>query len=106
MRSVRSFMSALPRSTMQAFKTRYLQPEEYQEATECLLQQAQHDAFADEIKQLKDGKHINVKSSLLPFMPFFDGRHLRVGGRIHKAQVPLEAKHQLILPEKHHVTKL
>ena len=106
MRSLRSFMSALPRSTMQAFKTRYLQPEEYQEATECLLQQAQQDAFADEIKQLKDGKHINVKSSLLPLMPFFDGRHLRVGGRIHKAQVPLEAKHQLILPEKHHVTKL
>ena len=106
MRSIRSFMSALPRSTMQAFKTRYLQPEEYQEATECLLQQAHYDVFADEIKQLKDGKHINVKSSLLPLMPFFDGRHLRVGGRIHKAQVPLEAKHQLILPEKHHVTKL
>ena len=41
-------------------------------------------------------------------MPFIDQNSgcLRVGGRLKKANIPLEAKHQLILPIDHHVTRL
>ena len=45
-------------------------------------------------------------SSLRKLCPFVAHGVLRVGGRIHKAYIPYEMKHPVILPPHHHVTKL
>ena len=45
-------------------------------------------------------------SSLRKLCPFIAHGVLRVGGRIHKAYIPYEMKHPMILPPHHHVTKL
>ena len=45
-------------------------------------------------------------SSLRKLCPFIAHGVLRVGGRIHKAYIPYEMKHPVILPPHHHVTKL
>ncbi|MCG8429836.1 MAG: hypothetical protein MJA29_01495, partial [Candidatus Omnitrophica bacterium] len=83
-----------------------LEPEltaaEYEEATLALVRLAQNDAFQDEIECLKN------KSKIAPLCPVYDtdGHCLRVGGRLRKANIPLEAKYQLILPADHCVTRL
>ena len=45
-------------------------------------------------------------SSLRKLCPFVVHGVLRVGGRIHRAYIPYEMKHPVILPHHHHVTKL
>lgn len=46
-------------------------------------------------------------SSLYKLDPFVDkNRLLRIGGRIRRADVPLEVKHPLILPKKSHISDL
>lgn len=59
----------------------------------CLLQQ-------------KNLKHLR-SSSILTLSPFLDDKGIiRVGGRLKMADVPFDAKHQILLPHKHAVTKL
>jgi hypothetical protein len=48
-----------------------LTSEEYQEAEDCLIHQAQMEEFEPEIKALKEGKTITKSSKLLPLSPFF-----------------------------------
>ena len=52
---------------------------------------------------------LNKNSSLHPFRklcPFVVNSVLRVGGRLQKSSMPVEFKHQVILPSKLHVTSL
>ena len=62
---------------------------EYNEAELQWVQECQCDAFSSDISRLQLGKQLTVKSHLLPLSPFYDGRHLRVGGRLAKSVVPL-----------------
>ena len=62
--------------------------------------------YGFEIDQIKAGKPVNQNNSLLPLTPIYDGRFLRVGGRLRKASIPEEIKHQIILRQKHSITKL
>ena len=106
LRAVRNFASVISRFKLKAIRSSNLEPDEYSEAKLCWLRQAQQDLFTSEIADLESGRPINVKSSLSPLMPVYDGRHIRVGGRLHKANIPTEAKHQIILPQKHVITRL
>ena len=50
---------------------------------------------------------LKKKSSLYKLDPFVDKNGLlRIGGRIRRADVPLEVKHPLILPKKSHISDL
>ena len=50
---------------------------------------------------------LSKKSKLLSLTPFLDERGImRIGGRLSKADIQSSAKHQLILPGKHHVVQL
>ena len=81
--------------------------EEIAASETAMLKLVQKDSFADERRTLKAGGTLPAKSKLSPLSPFTDDMGvLRVGGRIKNAPVPLNAKHQLILPKDHPVTKL
>ena len=52
-------------------------------------------------------KIISSLGSVYKFRPFLDGAGiLRVGGRLQNSSSDYQSKHQLLLPSKHHVTKL
>ncbi|KAK0140804.1 hypothetical protein N1851_022207 [Merluccius polli] len=82
----------------------------YEEMTQAKLiitRNAQHDAFAVEMKCLSRGEVVPKSSPLRKLNPIVDADGLlRVGGRIPLADVPWEEKHPIILPKKHHVATL
>lgn len=82
--------------------------EEFERAVVCLLLQVQVHEFKSEILALNNGKMISRKSSIQSLDPFMDKTDglLRVGGRIRNAQVEYNIKFPIILPKKHHLTKL
>ena len=52
-------------------------------------------------------KIIGSFGSVYKLRPFLDGTGvLRVGGRLQNSSSDYQSKHQLLLPSKHHVTKL
>jgi hypothetical protein len=86
-----------------------LSTEEYQEAEDCLLRQAQKDKFAQEIKALKAGKAIQKSSHLVPLSPYLDGRRrlLRIRSRLERVDyISDEQKYPIILPRKHPISQL
>ena len=63
--------------------------------------------FAKEIKELKGGGEVSKQSHLKPLTPIVDELGvLRVGGRLNRAELPYDAAHPMILPKKHHITRL
>lgn len=80
---------------------------EIQEAEHWLINRVQVERFSGEIsligqsKALKDSKLRNLN----PFLCQPTGL-LRVGGRIHKAELPEEEKHPIILPSDHPAVEL
>lgn len=66
-----------------------------------LLQQSE---LQEEMQCIKQGE---TPRRLAPLQPFIDeDGFLRVGGRLQGSNLPFEAKHQLILPQKHRITEL
>ncbi|XP_046576272.1 uncharacterized protein LOC124284247 [Haliotis rubra] len=103
---MRNFLSSVKRLKLSSIKHSCLLPSEYDEAKLCWVQESQKEAFHTELDSFQHGKVLIEKSKLQPLCPFYDGRHLRVGGRLRKAHKPSETKHQLLLPYNHHITKL
>lgn len=68
----------------------------------------QSQGFPDEISMLKNHQNVNIKkqSSIFKLDPILDQEVLRVGGRLSKVAMPEEAKHPVILPKNHHVSRL
>ncbi|GBN55088.1 hypothetical protein AVEN_10451-1, partial [Araneus ventricosus] len=74
---------------------------------QLLIKQVQSTTFAKEITALQDGKSVPVSSKLKSLDPFLDSNSvLRVGGRLKNANLDYDAKHQIILPNGHKITKL
>ena len=97
--------------------------EKLEAAEKVILKGVQHEAFSKEYEVLrvvsKPGEELSrdqagkrkdemkKTSSLYRLDPFLDGDGiLRVGGRIKRANVPLELKNPVILPRKGHVTEM
>ncbi|GFU93784.1 integrase catalytic domain-containing protein [Trichonephila clavipes] len=88
-------------------KEKYLTVVEIKRSTEFLAKIAQLSEFKGEIDALKKGKGVSKTSKLRALDPFLDENSLlRVGGRLSNADLPFEAKHQIIIPSKHKFTKL
>ncbi|XP_022197772.1 uncharacterized protein LOC111054948 [Nilaparvata lugens] len=82
-----------------------LSVEEIQSAEIQLIRTVQEEAFAEEIRQLKQGKELLPSSSLKALSPFIDNNSLlRVGGRLRQSDLPYDYKHQILLPSKHRFT--
>ncbi|GFU84378.1 integrase catalytic domain-containing protein [Trichonephila clavipes] len=81
-------------------KEKYLTADEVKRSTEFLAKIAQLSEFKAEIDALKKGKGVSKTSKLKALDPFLDENSLlRVGGRLCNADLPFEAKHQIIIPK-------
>ncbi|XP_043263201.1 uncharacterized protein LOC122403641 [Colletes gigas] len=87
--------------------TGYLSVKELKDIEIRLLQITQSDCFLEELKKLRTGQALPKSSTLRSLNPFLDETGLiRVGGRLKEAQLPFNQRHPVILPSKHHLTKL
>lgn len=85
----------------------WLTSQELIDSEKIILKMIQSDHFSDEVKRLKAGQTIANSSSLISLNPFLDKDGLlRVGGRLVNAKISFDHKFPIILPPKHHVTKL
>ncbi|GFS70372.1 integrase catalytic domain-containing protein [Trichonephila clavipes] len=76
---------------------KYLTADEIKRSTEFLAEIAQLSEFKAEIDVLKKGKGVSKTSKLKALDPFLsENSLLRVGGRLSNADLPFEAKHQII----------
>ncbi|GBN95285.1 hypothetical protein AVEN_207930-1 [Araneus ventricosus] len=88
-------------------ETGFLTAAELDNAEQLLIKQVQFTTFAKEITAIQDGKSVPVSSKLKSLDPFLDSNSiLRVGGRLKNANLEYDAKHQIILPNGHKITKL
>ncbi|XP_055902292.1 uncharacterized protein LOC129938643 [Eupeodes corollae] len=79
--------------------------EEEVHAEEVFIKAIQQSAFALEYSLLEKEQSINKGSALEALAPFIDEKGLiRVGGRIKKAEIAFDAKHQILLPKTHRFT--
>jgi hypothetical protein len=104
-------------------KPQGLTVEEIQMAEKAVISYVQQQSFSKEFDILerkvdekqddptqeeddKSKKHVSVSSTIANLDPELSEGMLRVGGRLRNANIPLNAKHQLILPKDHHVSSL
>lgn len=92
---------------------------EMKDAEQSIIKCVQEGHFKEEIESLKVTKNneegtssgprpscVKKSSSVFSLDPVLIDGVLRVGGRLRRASLPQDAKHQIILPKNHHVTNL
>lgn len=80
---------------------------EIKRATTTIIKIIQRESFGEERKCIESGKHVDKKSKLLKLNVFADNEGIiRVGGRLKNANIPFNAKHQIILPKNNEATNL
>jgi len=81
--------------------------EELDAAVIAIVRRTQQEAFQLDLRQLKTAGAVRKNSQLSSLDPFIDCNDvLRVGGRLRHSFLTEGQKHPIILPTKHHVTKL
>ncbi|XP_055600480.1 uncharacterized protein LOC129749527 [Uranotaenia lowii] len=87
--------------------TNNLSTTEIQNAEFALIRLVQLQEFASEVSALRQSKPIPVKSRLRWFTPFLDPNGvMRVGGRLDRAPMTYDSKHQILLPYHHRFSTL
>jgi hypothetical protein len=82
-------------------------PEEIEYARNFIFKRIQSNVYRQEVEDLRAGRAIEKSSDLIKLSSYLDPNGiLRVGGRIDKAPLPLNARHPIILPRKERVTEL
>ena len=77
------------------------------QAEEFWWRTVQESEFLEEMSDLKTKGRLKGTSKILTFHPFLDSKGLlRVGGRIHQADLQYSKRHPLLLPANHALTKL
>jgi hypothetical protein len=85
----------------------FLSVEEYRSAKLLWFKQCQSAHYSAEIKALEsEVRSLPRLSHLIPLLPFLQDGLLRVGGRLDRALIPYDARHQIILPPNDHITML
>ena len=84
-----------------------LQVDDIDKAEKIIIKAAQKACFSYEYSRLKRKKSLAEKNSLASLDPFIDEEgFIRVGGRLRKAIHTYAARHPIILPRSHTVTRL
>ena len=91
------------------------------QATALIIRTVQNEVFCSEIsvlakkdrgetesrESIQERRKVLKKSNIYRLDPFLDQEGiLRVGGRLHRADLSYEKRHPIILPKEHHITKL
>lgn len=88
-----------------SYTTTYVTVPETKLALSRMISLVQQEHFSEDISRLKDDDRCSKRlQKLKPFLD--DAGLLRVGGRINRANMPYDAKHQILLPKRHHFTNL
>ena len=87
-------------------KTTTISLSEMQSSLKIITEAVQAQCYNEELIALKKGQPIKATSKLAPLSPILVDDVIRVGGRIHKAPIPYEAAHPVILPKEHPVSSL
>ena len=87
-------------------QTMVLSTADLEEASMALCKQAQVESFKDDYKDLAANRALPSNSSILPLQPVLVDGIIRVGGRLTKAPIPYEAKHQALLSPGHPLSRL
>ncbi|XP_055542522.1 uncharacterized protein LOC129728133 [Wyeomyia smithii] len=95
------------RSRGKRYPSGFLTTKELREAERTLIERVQRECFSMEWEALSKGEAVSQRSSLRWLNPKIsqDGL-IRVGGRLQHAQEPFDTKHPIVLPARHHLTKL
>lgn len=72
--------------------------EEIKNSEYTWLRNRQRVAFLPEIEELENGKQVSQKSDIVKLDPQYDENRKLLGGRLPFAQIPEDAKHQIIIP--------
>ena len=85
-----------------------LEPQELKKAEKNIICLAQEECFPDELKSLRNGRGIPSRSSVKSLNPILDTEGLlRVNGRLKLAEnISEDARNPILLPRKHHITRL
>ncbi|XP_048747853.2 uncharacterized protein LOC125660050 [Ostrea edulis] len=79
----------------------------YQEAERFIVRTVQREIYASEVSHIEQKLPLSRNSHILTLDPFLDSDNmLCIGGRIKHANIPLQEKHPLLIPGKHHIAKL
>lgn len=90
-----------------AYSGRYLFRDERKKAMELWIKFEQEKHFKKEIDCIKLGENLPGKSKIAALRPMLDENGiLRVGGRIDKANIRYEKRHQYIIPQKSRLSYL
>lgn len=80
---------------------------ELDKALLIIIRYFQNKYFLSEINDLKKSNSVSRKSKLFRLSPFLDDNGvIRVGGRLKNADIPFDAKYQIVLPSKCELTSL
>lgn len=81
--------------------------DEIEQAETAVARVVQGEAFPYELHCLQNGKPIKQNTITIALDPYIDDKGLiRVGGRLQQAALTQGTKHPVLLPSKHHVTRL
>ena len=83
---------------------KYITLEEIEKAEREILRHVQRRAFPEEFNHPE--KPLKKSSRLYKLDPIVINGLLHVDGRLRKASLPMESKHQIILPKEDHVTRV
>ena len=85
----------------------HLVPSELQAAETAIVGVVQRKHFKEELKALQSKGAVMKKSSISLLEPFLDEEGIvRVGGRLRNTPLSVKARHPVIVPRNHHVSKL
>ncbi|XP_058465271.1 uncharacterized protein LOC131438898 [Malaya genurostris] len=79
--------------------------DEIREAERSILLLVQHEVFSDARKVLNSNSNQRIPFPNLALFISEDGL-IRVGGRLKHSAIPYDSKHQILLPQKHHITEI
>jgi hypothetical protein len=87
-------------------KHTYLRKTELEEALAIMVKRCQQEAYGEDIEAIKKGR-LRKKSQLTSFTPQMDDLGIiRVGGRLHSANIDYDQKHPMLLPKSAWLTQL
>ena len=98
-------MEAMDRS-LSKVKLTYLTSEILDEAEKSLCRLEQKRYYSHEITRLQAGSYVAKSSNLHMLDPVLVDGLLRIGGRLDRADISYDSKHQVILPAESHISKL
>lgn len=80
---------------------------EIRRAREALIRRAQSLVYHDEIADLLAGDPLHKNSSIIKLAPYLNDRGmLCVGGRLGRADLPMDTRHPVLLPSRQKITRL